>query len=58
METDFATLIRGMKEVRTLLDMPPDDYKWTQEQLALLEDVRHEALRLADMVEGILLEEE
>ena len=58
METDFATLIRGMKEVRTLLDTAPDDYKWTQEQLALLEDVRHEALRLADMVEGILLEEE
>jgi len=38
------------KEIANL----PEDHEFTQEQLADLEDVRHAALKLANMVEATL----
>lgn len=41
-------LIREMESLRLWLDRQPDEREWSQEELAILDDVRHQAARLAD----------
>jgi HD-like signal output (HDOD) protein len=55
-QADLIQLAREMNACWHLLDELPDDQAWTQEQLAALDDVRHAALRLANVAEVIIQE--
>jgi hypothetical protein len=50
-QADLIQLAREMNACWHLLDELPDDQAWTQGQLAALDDIRHAALRLANMAE-------
>jgi hypothetical protein len=56
LQADLIQLAREMNSCWSYLDGLPDDQSWTQEQLVALDDVRHAALRLANVAEAIIQE--
>jgi hypothetical protein len=51
---DFDRLVRSMRAAGKHLDELPDDQEWTQDALATLDDVRHEALRRCSQAEAVI----
>lgn len=55
---NFVSLVREMEAAYRHLDEMPEGQKWTQDELANLDDVRTAAIRLADLAEVVIKEAE
>ncbi len=51
---DFASLAQEIEAARKHLDELPDDQEWKIDELSTLDDVRHEAIHIADVIEAII----
>lgn len=50
----FVQLVREMNGAIRAIDEFPDNQEWSQNQLEIMEDVRHCALRLAERAEALI----
>ncbi len=51
---NFVQLVRAMAAAARDLDALPDDQEWTQDGLETLDNIRHAALKLADVAEATI----
>jgi hypothetical protein len=54
--SDFTELINNMREALGCLNDLPENHKINEGDLAQLDDIRHDALRLADCAEEFIQE--